>query len=172
MRAVSCSSNLNSRSERAVSGERPFFSGMMIQVQISASVSGVTVVCMAISETRCHGTIKLSDMSHRGPSRFPRYQRVGGPIRLAPSAPPAPCAPLPHPAEALPAMRPVFFTFYFLPFAFCLSGCCFSPESKIQNRQSKIVRRPLGDPDWVTDTAQRLGLECTVRPRGRPKKQS
>src|SRR5271165_3557780 len=32
--------------------------------------------------------------------------------------------------------------------------------------------RPFGDPDWVTDTAERLGLECTVRPRGRPKKQS
>ena len=24
--------------------------------------------------------------------------------------------------------------------------------------------RPFGDPDWVTDTAKRLGLECTVRP--------
>ncbi len=32
--------------------------------------------------------------------------------------------------------------------------------------------RLLGDPNWVTDTAKRLGLECTVRPRGRPKKQS
>ena len=32
--------------------------------------------------------------------------------------------------------------------------------------------RPFGDPDWVTDTAKRLGLERTVRPRGRPKKQS
>jgi len=32
--------------------------------------------------------------------------------------------------------------------------------------------RPFGDPNWVTDTAKRLGLECTVRPRGRPKKQS
>src|SRR5208337_3228908 len=26
--------------------------------------------------------------------------------------------------------------------------------------------------NWVTDTAKRLGLECTIRPRGRPKKQS
>ena len=24
--------------------------------------------------------------------------------------------------------------------------------------------RPFGDPDWVTDAAKRLGLECTVRP--------
>ncbi len=32
--------------------------------------------------------------------------------------------------------------------------------------------RPCGDPNWVTDTAKQLGLECTVRPRGRPKKQS
>ena len=29
-----------------------------------------------------------------------------------------------------------------------------------------------GDPNCVTDTAKRLGLECTIRPRGRPKKQS
>ena len=32
--------------------------------------------------------------------------------------------------------------------------------------------RPFGDPKWVTDTAKRLGLESTIRPRGRPKKQS
>ncbi len=32
--------------------------------------------------------------------------------------------------------------------------------------------RPSGDPNWVTDTAKRLGLEGTIRPRGRPKKQS
>ncbi len=32
--------------------------------------------------------------------------------------------------------------------------------------------RPFGDPNWVTDAAKRLGLECAVRPRGRPKKQS
>jgi putative transposase len=32
--------------------------------------------------------------------------------------------------------------------------------------------RPFGDPNWVTDTAKRLGLESTIRPRGRPKKQS
>src|SRR5208283_4687776 len=32
--------------------------------------------------------------------------------------------------------------------------------------------RPFGDPNWVTDTAKRLGLEWTIGPRGRPKKQS
>src|SRR5208337_3061177 len=30
--------------------------------------------------------------------------------------------------------------------------------------------RPFGDPNWVTDTAKRVGLESTTRPRGRPKK--
>jgi hypothetical protein len=43
--------------------------------------------------------------------------------------------------------------FCLLPFTFCLSGCCFSPQSKIENPKSKIVCRPFGDPDWVTDTA-------------------
>src|SRR5208337_2199287 len=76
------------------------------------------------------------------------------------------------PAQALRAMRHVSFAFCLLPFAFCLSGCCFSPQSKIQNRESKIMCRPFGDPDWVTETAKRLGLEWTIRPRGRPKKQS
>ncbi len=51
-------------------------------------------------------------------------------------------------------------------------SCCFSPQSKIENPKSKIMCRPFGDPNWVTDTAKRLGLECTARPRGRPKKQS
>src|SRR5208283_365431 len=56
---------------------------MMILVQISASVTGVTVDCMAISETGCqdHGTIKLSNMGHRGPFTLPRYQSAGGPVR-------------------------------------------------------------------------------------------
>ncbi len=30
--------------------------------------------------------------------------------------------------------------------------------------------RPFGDTNWATDTAKRLGLEWTIRPRGRPKK--
>ncbi|MFZ5829677.1 MAG: hypothetical protein ACOY3P_06300, partial [Planctomycetota bacterium] len=29
--------------------------------------------------------------------------------------------------------------------------------------------RPYGDPAWVADVAKRLGLEWTLRPRGRPK---
>ncbi|OHB66045.1 MAG: hypothetical protein A2V70_19300 [Planctomycetes bacterium RBG_13_63_9] len=32
--------------------------------------------------------------------------------------------------------------------------------------------RPFGNPNWVADTARRLGLEPTLRHRGRPKKQS
>jgi len=32
--------------------------------------------------------------------------------------------------------------------------------------------RPFGDPDWVTETAKRLGLEWTNRPRGIPKNES
>jgi len=32
--------------------------------------------------------------------------------------------------------------------------------------------RPFGDPNWITDTAKRLGLEWTLRPRGRPKKET
>ena len=36
-----------------------------------------------------------------------------------------------------------------------------------------VIRgRPFGDPNWVTDTAKRLGLEWTLRPRGRLKKQA
>ena len=32
--------------------------------------------------------------------------------------------------------------------------------------------RPFGSPAWTTRTAQRLGLETTLRPRGRPTKQA
>ncbi len=31
--------------------------------------------------------------------------------------------------------------------------------------------RPFGDPAWVANTAKRLGLEWTLRPRGRPRNQ-
>ena len=31
--------------------------------------------------------------------------------------------------------------------------------------------RPFGNPDWVAETAKRLNLQWTLRPRGRPKKQ-
>jgi putative transposase len=36
-------------------------------------------------------------------------------------------------------------------------------------RRSIARGAPLGDPDWVQQTAARLGLESTLRPRGRPK---
>ena len=46
-------------------------------------------------------------------------------------------------------------------------------EAEVAALRSCVNRgRPFGDPDWVTDAAKRLGLECTARPRGRPKKQS
>ncbi len=37
----------------------------------------------------------------------------------------------------------------------------------------RCVRRgqPFGSPDWVVQTAERLGLHRTLRPQGRPKKQ-
>src|SRR5208337_1575328 len=46
-------------------------------------------------------------------------------------------------------------------------------EAKVAALRCCVNRgRPCGDLHWVMDTAKRLGLECTVRPRGRPKKQS
>ena len=38
--------------------------------------------------------------------------------------------------------------------------------------QSMGRGRPLGDRDWITHTADELGLESTIRPRGRPQKQA
>jgi putative transposase len=32
--------------------------------------------------------------------------------------------------------------------------------------------RPFGSPAWITRTANRLGLESTLRPRGRPRKEN
>ena len=47
------------------------------------------------------------------------------------------------------------------------------PQTEVAALRCCVHRgRPFGDPNWVTDTAKRLGLERTVRPRGRPKKQS
>jgi putative transposase len=37
-------------------------------------------------------------------------------------------------------------------------------------RQSVLRSRPFGDQRWVARTAERLGLQCTLRPRGRPRK--
>ncbi len=46
-------------------------------------------------------------------------------------------------------------------------------EAEVAALRGRVKRgRPFGDPNWVTDTAKRLGLESTARLRGRPKKQS
>lgn len=37
-------------------------------------------------------------------------------------------------------------------------------------RQSVLRGAPFGGADWTADTARRLGLESTLRPRGRPRK--
>ena len=37
-------------------------------------------------------------------------------------------------------------------------------------RQCVARGRPFGGPTWLTRTVRRLGLENTVRPRGRPRK--
>jgi putative transposase len=37
-------------------------------------------------------------------------------------------------------------------------------------RQSISRGRPFGDPAWTEQAAERLGLEMTLRPHGRPKK--
>jgi putative transposase len=39
-------------------------------------------------------------------------------------------------------------------------------------RASVMSGRPFGTEDWVGETAKRLGVELTPRPRGRPKKQN
>ena len=39
-------------------------------------------------------------------------------------------------------------------------------------RRSAGRGRPYGDPDWQRQTARRLGLQCTLRPPGRPRKES
>jgi len=46
-------------------------------------------------------------------------------------------------------------------------------EAEVEALRCCVNRgRPFGDPNSVKDTAERLGLEWTIRPRGRPKKQS
>jgi putative transposase len=39
-------------------------------------------------------------------------------------------------------------------------------------RRSVIRGQPFGGDRWVRSTVQRLGLQSTMRPRGRPKKSS
>jgi hypothetical protein len=42
-------------------------------------------------------------------------------------------------------------------------------EAEVEALRCCVNRgRPFGDPNWVMDTAERLGLEWTIRPRGRP----
>jgi putative transposase len=45
-------------------------------------------------------------------------------------------------------------------------------DDSVVNQIDKSIERgrPLGDDDWIKQTAGQLGLESTIRPRGRPKK--
>ena len=46
-------------------------------------------------------------------------------------------------------------------------------EADVERLRECLRRgRPFGHTPWMTDTARRLGLEASLRPRGRPKKQS
>ncbi|MCX7425762.1 MAG: hypothetical protein NTW96_09105 [Planctomycetia bacterium] len=46
------------------------------------------------------------------------------------------------------------------------------PEAEVAAlRRCVNRRRPVGNPDRVAQTAKRLNLQWTLRPRGRPKKQ-
>ena len=46
-------------------------------------------------------------------------------------------------------------------------------ESELKTLRCCVQRgRPFGNSDWVVQTAKQLGLEWTLRPRGRPKKQA
>lgn len=45
------------------------------------------------------------------------------------------------------------------------------PESELGRLQVSLKRdRPYGDPRWLARAVKRLGLESSIRPRGRPKK--
>jgi putative transposase len=44
-------------------------------------------------------------------------------------------------------------------------------QKEIEQIQISVNReRPLGDQDWIEIIAKKLGLEHTIRPRGRPRK--
>jgi putative transposase len=44
-------------------------------------------------------------------------------------------------------------------------------EAEVERLRESLRRgRPFGDLAWMKRTAQRLGLEASLRPRGRPKK--
>ena len=43
-------------------------------------------------------------------------------------------------------------------------------NSELKSVRNSVIRgRPLGDAEWVASTAKRLGIESTMRPRGRPR---
>ncbi|GAC1450827.1 MAG: transposase [Isosphaeraceae bacterium] len=48
----------------------------------------------------------------------------------------------------------------------------FDPSEGDAVRRSIQRGQPFGDPDWQAQTATRLGLQSTLRPRGRPRKTS
>ena len=45
-------------------------------------------------------------------------------------------------------------------------------DDRVVDKIDKSIKRgrPLGDDDWIAKTAGKLGLESTIRPRGRPRK--
>jgi putative transposase len=44
-------------------------------------------------------------------------------------------------------------------------------EAELDRLRESLRRgRPFGEPAWMEQTARRLGLEATLRPRGRPRK--
>ena len=46
-------------------------------------------------------------------------------------------------------------------------------EAELSGLRRSVVRgTPFGQTDWLERTARKLGLECTLRPRGRPHKKS
>ena len=45
------------------------------------------------------------------------------------------------------------------------------PSKELDNLQTSVSRgRPFGSPEWIRKTSDRLGLDFTLHPRGRPKK--
>ena len=46
-------------------------------------------------------------------------------------------------------------------------------EAEVDRLRECLIRgRPFGAPMWMVDAAHRLGLEASLRPRGRPRKQA
>jgi hypothetical protein len=87
-----------------------------------------------------------------GASAFPGYQRAGRRQKVKVGS-----------GCSTPFGISEVVVFSILPFAFQGVASIRNPKSKIKNSKSS---------GWVTDPAQQLVLESTVRPRGRPTKQS